>query len=118
MLNFDTAVHKHTLWKARFRSAIDQKTLLDASAVEKDYHCDLGKWLLGDGRSLLGHHKSYEHCVQTHAEFHQEAAKIARHINEQKYDEAEILLGDESHFARLSYILLGAFAALESEANS
>ena len=117
MLNFDSAIHKHALWKSRFRTAISQCASLDVPTIEKDHCCELGKWLLGDGHSTFGHLRSHAYCVLNHAEFHKEAGKVARLINEKKYAEAESLLADESHFSRLSYILLGAFAELESEAN-
>lgn len=118
MLNFDSAIHKHTLWKSRFLTAISQYETLDVAKIEMHDCCELGKWLLRDGHSTFSHLSSYAYCVLNHAEFHKEAGKIARFINEKKYAEAEAMLGDESHFSRLSYILLGAFSELEKEANS
>ena len=118
MLNFDSAIHKHTLWKSRFRAAISQDATLDVAAIEKDDCCELGRWLAGDGNSRFSKLTNYAHCVLSHAAFHKEAGRVARLINEKKYTEAEAMLGEESPFSRLSCVLLSAFAELEREANS
>jgi Chemoreceptor zinc-binding domain len=91
-MDLDTAIEKHAEWKLKFRSAISKREQLDATAIAKDDRCELGRWLHGEAKQLLGKRPSYSACLNKHAAFHSEAAKVAELINAGRYEEAERML--------------------------
>ena len=62
----------------------------------------LGQWLHGAAREQYGHLPNYVGCVARHAEFHQEAGKVADIINAQRYEEAARMLAYHSSYAAAS----------------
>lgn len=98
-MDLDLAFKIHVEWKVKFRMAIFQEEPLDAGCIEKDDCCELGKWLHGEAKarfSLLG---TYATCVARHKAFHDEAGKIARAINADRYAEATDMLKSSSPFS-------------------
>ena len=90
----ESALHKHSEWKVRFRSAITHHEKLDVATISKDNCCDFGKWLYSDAKQQLGHLPSYTECVDRHAQFHIEAGKMAQIINDNRFQEAHALLAN------------------------
>ncbi|WP_052700450.1 methyl-accepting chemotaxis protein [Methylocucumis oryzae] len=112
----DVAIHKHSEWKVKFRSAIVHHEHLDVEKISKDNCCDFGKWLYSPIREQLGHLDTFQACVEKHAEFHTEAAKVAAAINEQNFDAAnEMLHGDSSRFVSASSAVGAAIMRLKRD---
>ena len=101
-MDLDKAIAAHAEWKMKFRTAIMQKTQMDAKTITRDDCCMLGKWLHGEGASALGGNPRFTVCKQKHAEFHRQAGKVASVINAGKYDEAEAMLASGSPYGAAS----------------
>lgn len=114
-MDLEKAIAKHAEWKLRFRAAIRNGETLDVGTIMADDCCDLGRWLHGDGKVTYGLHPTYSTCVGKHAEFHSEAAKIAKAINAKAYTEAERLMGADSRFKQVSSELVDLLYALMKE---
>jgi methyl-accepting chemotaxis protein len=96
-IDLDGALKKHSDWKVKLRTAIVNKERLDADTISRDDCCDFGVWLHHEGsHSKVSHLDSYQNCVGRHYEFHQAAGAIARAINAEKYEEADVMLNDSN----------------------
>lgn len=116
-MDLDNAIAKHSEWKTKFRVAITKKESLDAATISKDNCCDLGKWLYGDGKSNFSALTSFKDAVTKHAAFHSEAGKVATAINNQKYAEAEAMIGSGTSYSAASTAVGVALNKLKKEAN-
>ena len=81
-VNLDNAIQAHANWRAKLRTAVTQRESLDADTVSRDDCCELGKWLHGAGGSQYGGKPSFVNLLESHRQFHQEAGKVARLINQ------------------------------------
>ncbi|HXA48352.1 MAG TPA: CZB domain-containing protein [Burkholderiaceae bacterium] len=115
-MNLAEAVLKDQELKAKFLAAIASKGQLDAAVIGKSDRCVLGNWLHGDGERKYPFLKSFKPCVEAHAAFHVQAAKVARQINGGEYADAEALLADNSAYAKALSTLALATLALKKEA--
>jgi hypothetical protein len=115
-MDLTSAVGKHAEWKTKFRSAITKKEQMDSVTKAKDNCCELGKWLHGEAKSQFGAMVAYKECVEKHAVFHTEAAKVASAINAKKYTEAEAMLDGGTSYAKISSAVGVAIMHLKKEA--
>jgi DNA-binding transcriptional ArsR family regulator len=104
-IDLHAAVREHTDWTKKFFRAISEEQSLDASSISRDTSCALGEWLDDDARQAYRHLESYRDCLVAHTEFHVEAAKVARAINEKRCQEALRMLGRGSDYSRVSIAL-------------
>ncbi len=88
---------------------------LDAVAIAKDNHCEVGKWLRGEAREVHGQRASYGRCFKSHAAFHVEAGRVAAAINAHRKDEAEKMLAPDSRFSQASKDVSLALVELKNE---
>ena len=100
--DFAKAIEAHRAWKVRLRQAIAEHQQLDAQTLCRDDRCPLGQWLHGAGGKRFGTRPGFTELLQTHAGFHEEAGRIARHINAGQYDDASRMIDSGSRFAQLS----------------
>lgn len=114
-MDFSETIRAHAEWKMKFRHAITKKENLDVTTISADNCCALGKWLHGEAKMKFGKLKSYGDCVSRHAAFHKEAGKVAKTINEKKYDEAEAMIGNNTPFFSASNSVVVAIGALKKE---
>lgn len=115
-MDIANAISSHSEWKIRFRTSILLKERLDAEKIASDQCCELGCWLHGDGRVLYGDLDSYRRCVALHADFHREAARVAREINAGNMEAATRLLETFSDFDNASHAVAVAILKLAKEA--
>jgi NADPH:quinone reductase-like Zn-dependent oxidoreductase len=114
-INLDTAIQAHANWRSKLRTALTQKEQLDEATVSRDDCCDLGKWLHGAGGSQYGGKLSFVNLVDSHRQFHQEAGKVARLINQGAYDEAQKQLENNTAFSNASQKVGAAVIQLAKE---
>lgn len=100
--DFDKAIEAHRAWKVKLRKAIAEHERLDADKICRDDQCPLGQWIHGPGGAQWGKRPTFVELMSKHAEFHQEAGSVAKHINGGKYEHAERLIGSGSRFAQVS----------------
>jgi Chemoreceptor zinc-binding domain len=96
------AIAKHAEWKTKFRAAITKQETMDVQTISKDNCCELGKWLHGEAKSKFAKLPSYAACLNKHAAFHTEAAKVAKLINDKNFSQAETMLGANTSYATAS----------------
>ena len=103
-IDFHAAIRDHTEWKKTFSHAISKGQSLDAASIARDTSCALGQWL-DDEAQAYRHLDSYRECLIVHTEFHLGAAKVARAINERRYEEALRMLGRGTDYSEASIAL-------------
>jgi methyl-accepting chemotaxis protein len=103
-IDFHAAIRDHTEWRKTFWHAISERQSLDAASIARDTSCALGRWLDDEAQAYL-HLDSYRQCLILHTEFHLEAAKVARAINEKRYEVALRILGRGTDYSEASIAL-------------
>lgn len=98
----EEAIAAHKAWKVRFRVAMAKRENLDIEQVAADDRCQFGQWLLSDGKGKFGHLAEYAACIDVHADFHRECAKVAEALNTQGIMAAERMLGFDTPYAKAS----------------
>jgi methyl-accepting chemotaxis protein len=116
-MDLNQAITRHAEWKIKFRAAIAKQETMDAETISKDNCCELGKWLNGEGKAILGKLSTYSECLGKHAAFHVAAGKVAKMINSKKYAEAEAMLGSSTEYSAASSAVGVAINKLKKEAN-
>ena len=111
-MDLGKAGQSHNEWKVKFRVAISKKDTVDATTIAADNCCELGRWLHGDARKHVAL-KEYTDCRVKHANFHKEAGKIARLINDGRFAEAQASIAAGTPFATASYETVGAIGHLQ-----
>jgi len=114
-INLDDAIKAHADWRAKLRTAAMRHESMDAETIGRDDCCVLGKWLHGAGQSQYGGKPSFVSLLGAHREFHQEAGKVARLINQGAYDAAEQQLGGNTAFSKASSQVGAAVMQMKKE---
>jgi hypothetical protein len=86
------AIQEHYLWRMTLRTAITTTKKLDVGALSAKNACQTESWLQKEGKEMYGTNQMYPLVVEAHQRFHSEVIKIARTINEGKYEEATAML--------------------------
>lgn len=115
-MDLESAFQKHGGWVEEFCTAIFNQDAVDAATYEKDNHCELGKWLYGEGKTQYGKLNAYTSLISSHAAFHKVAGDVARAINAKNFEQAESLLGKEGGYAKASHAVRIAILKLKEEA--
>lgn len=114
-MNIDNALAAHAAWKVKLRSAIADCETLDVRAIGADNCCELGKWLHGDAKALLGGRATYADCVEKHAAFHREAGRVAQEINARRMEAASAMLDVGGAYMNASNAVGVAISRLKRE---
>ena len=114
-MNFEAAVAAHEAWKMRLRSAMRNGNGLDADVIGRDDCCELGRWLRHAAPHRLRASVAFAECMQVHAGFHLEAARIAVAVNEGRHADADAMLAPGSSYAHASDAVVAALARLQRE---
>ena len=116
-MDLNEALAKHANWKLRFRSAISNRETMDVGTISKDHYCEFGKWLNGEAKSKFNNFPSFSECVTKHAAFHVEAGKVAKAVNDKKYEEATAMIDNlDSPYTKASSAFGVAIIHLRKEA--
>ncbi len=103
------AISAHIKWKLRLNNYVKgiSEEKLDPSHIEVDTKCVLGQWLYKSGVGSFGNHDDFHKLMETHAHFHQCAGNVVRLIQENKKEEAELIMSEEYHdYAKKIFVLL------------
>jgi hypothetical protein len=101
-INLDNAIQTHADWRTKLRAAANRNEQVDAETIGRDDCCELGKWLHGAGNSKLGGKPTFVALISGHREFHIEAGKVARAVNQGAGSQVEKMLDSGTPFARAS----------------
>lgn len=101
-LNIDVSIAAHENWKVRLDAYMAGKSNEDLrpDVVCCDDHCDLGKWIYGDGEAHLGKYVTFQDLKATHKMFHYTASTVVTLSQAGRSEEARHLLDGE--FTKLS----------------
>jgi methyl-accepting chemotaxis protein len=99
-----TAIAAHSAWSARLKAAIASRHLdIPVSTVRTDNQCQFGKWLYGSEISAAeAQTQTYRQTKRLHAQFHEEAAKVAQLALAGQKEAADQAMGSGSAYARVS----------------
>jgi methyl-accepting chemotaxis protein len=116
-MDIEDSIRQHGEWKARFRSVVTRREALDAETIATDDACAVGMRLKGEAR--LCYHRLPRHgeCLARHAAFHREAAKVAAHLHERRFAQAEAALEGSTPYSVASAAVTVALVRLRCEAN-
>ncbi len=99
------AIGAHGAWKKRLADAITAGAHHEnISVVAQNDQCGFGKWLR-DTVPTSRDAESHEHAAVLHGEFHGEAAKVLRQIDQGKIAEARVSTSQGGDFAEASRVL-------------
>jgi hypothetical protein len=98
------AVGAHAMWKARLKSAIATGHVEPpAEIIALDNRCDFGKWLYGgDIDTSAKGSEYYERVRALHAQFHQQASRVAGEVLAGNLDKAIGLMNPEGDYSKIS----------------
>ncbi len=111
-MDLDHALEAHVMWKVKFRMAMLEQGSVDAEAAGRADGCELGRWLLTEGRERLGRLGAFAECEARHRDFHAAAGRVARAINSGRLEEASRLMKPSEAFTLGSAALGRALADL------
>lgn len=76
-MTLDDTIRAHVAWKIKLQSYLaGHGEKLDATRVSQDCHCDLGKWIHGEGGARHGALSEFRTLKADHAAFHQSAGRV------------------------------------------
>ena len=103
------AIAAHKAWTARLKAAVDSRHLdTPVGTVRADNQCQFGKWLhRADISGTEKQSQHYREAKQLHAQFHEEASKVAQLALAGNKEAAEQALLPGSEYCRISSALTG-----------
>ncbi len=107
------ASHHH--WKMKLEQSLKLGEKLDVETIKRDDCCDLGKWLIDEGRLQYGALPEYTSLVSKHRDFHLVTAAVANIINNKDAMCVHEMLGNTSQFVRASLEVGMAIRALQEK---
>ena len=116
--DLQTFITAHLKWKTRLRNAIRTGESFDVDAVRRDDCCQLGRWLHQTGRQRYGQQPTFTQLLQHHAQFHQEAAKVAQAANAGNQSAVERMIDAQTPFSQATQATVMALRAFDNEARS
>lgn len=117
-MDFNELLVTHTRWKVRLRNYIDNRAdeqeKLDPDHISREDLCELGAWIIGEGRRHAGN-PHFEQLRVDHAYFHQCAAEVVRRVNAGDPQGANAMLGPSGDFSEVSSAIVSAMNQLHRE---
>lgn len=97
-----SAIAMHSMWKARLDNCIETGEFdTPVHVVEMDNQCYLGKWLYGESiPSAIRQSEAYQTVKESHARFHQVAAKVVELALEGNKEEAYRLMSGNGEYTK------------------
>lgn len=116
-MNFDDAIKAHSSWKGKIAAYLERPDQsIDATSLELDNQCALGKWIHGDGKVAFGADATFKNLKLEHAKFHREAAALVKRANGGEKVAAEATLGGDSAYSKQSARVVGLIVDMKRKA--
>ncbi|WP_200333771.1 methyl-accepting chemotaxis protein [Thiocystis violacea] len=114
--DFDEFVYVHKQWSKKLRRVVEGRgEPQDPDSVACDDRCSLGAWIYGAGKQLQSV-PAYETLREKHAQFHQCAGSVLRHVIVGERKQANEILS--TRFGPLSEETIGQIHRLEQHCTS
>ena len=96
----DRATEAHMAWKVKLMTLVNRRMPLDEDISCSDNHCELGRWIYGEGR-IFEDNPIYVQLRDKHKQFHDSVGLIVELVRRGKYDDAkdELMNGSFSHLS-------------------
>jgi methyl-accepting chemotaxis protein len=108
----DKMVLAHSRWKSRLRNVVQSNEVIDIASSERDDQCDLGRWLVADGRQYE-QLRAFQDLKAIHTRFHSSVGAALRKLQSCSPQEGTDMLDPvKSEFGRASSACINAIAAL------
>ena len=115
-MNFDQAINAHVSWKSKLATYIKHPDhSINAAEIGASDHCDLGKWIKGDGQKLA-QSPEFKKLVADHARFHTAAADIVKKADSGQNMSEEVALGAKSEYAAASNAVVSELMRMKKAA--
>jgi hypothetical protein len=115
-MNFDQAISSHVAWKSKLTAYINHPDhSLNAAEIAKDDHCELGKWLSGEGQKFANS-PEFKKLVTDHAQFHKAAADIVKKADSGLKVGEEVALGAKSEYSSASNAVVSSLMRMKKAA--
>jgi methyl-accepting chemotaxis protein len=112
MMNFDKAISDHAHWKIKLSNYLKNPDhSLQSAEIALDDHCDLGKWIAGEGKQFASL-PEYATLKSDHSRFHKVAADIVRRADSGQSVSEEVAIGGKSEFNTVSSAIVRSLVAL------
>ena len=116
-LDFISAICAHRQWKTYFNDCLqdtENDEPLDAESVGRGDRSVVGQWLYGEASLRFGKLPSFEKLLDTHSQFHEEAARIVQ-MHQAGHRTQALALLRSGEYTRLSLKVMGLLGALADE---
>lgn len=115
-MEFQHHASQHSQIREMLSAAIVEQASVDGLLLRSPCHCEVGRWLGGEGaRRWAGHH-AFLGLNEAHREFHACAGQVAELINGGDYVEAQRALRSGSRFSLALADLASAFRRMKAAA--
>ncbi len=116
MNDYAAWIDVHRNWRIRLKDYVGgtSKEKLDASTIEKDNVCQLGKWMYEAMPNMKGE-AEFQELVRLHAQFHKTAASVVKASDAGKKHEAAKMLDTASDFQKLSNQVIAAIQKIAAK---
>lgn len=115
-MDIETLIKQHQEWKEELRSYLKNPDgKLKCEEVEQDNLCEMGRWIYGEGMSVIPAHM-YQEVVEKHKRMHLEAGRIIRRIEQGKEVTPELALNENMPLGLMTvavYEMLGKLREIE-----
>ena len=112
-MDLNDAIRLEVSWKVRFQHAIRSGDPLYVEIIARDDCCEFGRWLYQQAIALHGALPHFQPCVDTHALFHAQAARVAQAINDRRIEDAERLLAPGEAYSQAAEAVAEAIGRLK-----
>ena len=114
-MDFDHAISAHSAWKGKLAKYLEHPDhSLQAAEIALDDHCELGKWIVGEGKQFANL-PEYSTLKTEHSHFHKAAASVVRRADSGQRVTEDVALGGKSEFATASANVVRSIMALKSK---
>ena len=114
-MDFDGAIKAHAEWKVKLTSYIGKPDgSYKPEIVSQDNQCPLGKWIYGEGKAYQTQ-PEFTELKKHHAAFHKAAGDIIRRCDKGENVSADLNLGANSEYRKVSNEVVRLIMALKSK---
>jgi len=107
-IDIDAAIASHEGWRLQLQDMVHGRSseVMRPERICQDDRCDLGRWLNGTGRELLGHYPAFGMLEARHRYFHEQAAAVVTSFQAGEQAHAVQLLNGRCRHASNQVLLL------------
>lgn len=115
-MDFNAAIVAHSEWKRKLKAYLQNPDhSLRSAEVALDSKCELGKWIVGEGRQYASS-AVFRNLTAEHTRFHKAAGELVHLANSGQKVNVEAVFAGESEIARATAAVVNALAEMKKHA--